>query len=205
MTEAQWMAADDPESMLAWLGQSGCTSRRRLRLLFAVCCRHIRDRAPEATTWTSDDKAEDNREGATQQGSSHAVTAGAAPTADADDSYEPVAQTDLLAPPFDFLVAAEALRAVGKGHRERAVQVALLRDIFGNPFRRLAIGPSRLTADVTALARAIDDQGSFDRLPELADLLEATGCSDAELLGHLRGPGPHVRGCHALDAVLCQQ
>jgi hypothetical protein len=24
--------------------------------------------------------------------------------------------------------------------------------------------------------------------------LEDAGCTDAELLGHLRGPGPHVRG-----------
>ena len=25
------------------------------------------------------------------------------------------------------------------------------------------------------------------------------GCTDAELLGHLRSPGPHVRGCWAID------
>jgi hypothetical protein len=27
-----------------------------------------------------------------------------------------------------------------------------------------------------------------------ANALEDAGCTDAELLGHLRGPGPHVRG-----------
>jgi hypothetical protein len=42
----------------------------------------------------------------------------------------------------------------------------------------------------------------FEDLPVLADLLEEAGCTDAALLGHLRGPGPHVLGCHALDAVL---
>jgi hypothetical protein len=36
----------------------------------------------------------------------------------------------------------------------------------------------------------------------LADALEDAGCSDAGLLGHLRSPGPHVRGCWALDLVL---
>jgi hypothetical protein len=36
----------------------------------------------------------------------------------------------------------------------------------------------------------------------LADAIEESGHSDAELLGHLRGPGPHVRGCHAVDAIL---
>jgi hypothetical protein len=40
------------------------------------------------------------------------------------------------------------------------------------------------------------------RLAVLADMLEEAGCPDPPLLGHLRGPGPHVRGCFALDAIL---
>ena len=36
----------------------------------------------------------------------------------------------------------------------------------------------------------------------LADLVGVAGCTDAELLGHLRRPGPHVLAFHALDAVL---
>jgi hypothetical protein len=36
----------------------------------------------------------------------------------------------------------------------------------------------------------------------LADMLEEAGCSDPQLLGHLRSPGPHVRGCFAVDALL---
>jgi hypothetical protein len=31
--------------------------------------------------------------------------------------------------------------------------------------------------------------------------LEDAGCTDAEMLGHPRGPGPHVRGCWAADLV----
>jgi hypothetical protein len=41
-----------------------------------------------------------------------------------------------------------------------------------------------------------------DRLAVLADALEESGCADADILGHLRGPGPHARGCHVLDATL---
>jgi hypothetical protein len=41
-----------------------------------------------------------------------------------------------------------------------------------------------------------------DRLALLGDVLEDGGCTDAELLGHLRGPGPHVRRCRALDLTL---
>jgi hypothetical protein len=35
----------------------------------------------------------------------------------------------------------------------------------------------------------------------LADALEEAGCGDGELLGHLRGPGDHVRGCRAVDLL----
>ena len=40
------------------------------------------------------------------------------------------------------------------------------------------------------------------RLAVLSDALEDAGCTDAAVLGHLRGPGPHVRGCHVLDLLL---
>jgi hypothetical protein len=40
------------------------------------------------------------------------------------------------------------------------------------------------------------------RLAVLADALEDAGCRDADILGHLRGPGLHVRGCWPLDLVL---
>jgi hypothetical protein len=36
----------------------------------------------------------------------------------------------------------------------------------------------------------------------LADALEEAGCADADILSHLRGPGPHVRGCWAVDLLL---
>jgi hypothetical protein len=81
-----------------------------------------------------------------------------------------------------------------------------LRDLFGNPFRP----PPALDAAVLAhndgaarrLAESIYEGRRFEDLPVLADLLEETGLTDAALLAHLRGPGPHVLGCHALDAVL---
>lgn len=39
------------------------------------------------------------------------------------------------------------------------------------------------------------------RLMVTADALEEAGCCDAALLGHLRGPGPHIRGCWAVDLL----
>src|SRR5947209_5861173 len=79
------------------------------------------------------------------------------------------------------------------------VQAALLRDIFGNPFRPVAVEPSWLTPPVVGLAKAIYDGRLFGDLPVLADALEEAGCGDRELLGHCRGVGPHALGCWALD------
>jgi hypothetical protein len=42
----------------------------------------------------------------------------------------------------------------------------------------------------------------FGKAPLLADMLEDAGVSDTQVLEHLRGPGPHVRGCFAVDLVL---
>ena len=36
----------------------------------------------------------------------------------------------------------------------------------------------------------------------LADELEKAECDNREILGHYRGPGPHVKGCWVVDAVL---
>jgi hypothetical protein len=96
---------------------------------------------------------------------------------------------------------------------ERSQQAALLRCIAGDPFRPLPpLNTPLLTGDNGLLPRlaqaAYEDrklpEGTLDndRLAVLADALEEAGCTDDELLGHLRSPGPHVRGCFALDAVL---
>jgi hypothetical protein len=96
---------------------------------------------------------------------------------------------------------------------ERSGQAHLLRDLFGPwPFRPPALDPAVLAWNggaVRLLAQVAYDQRELpsghlerDRVLILADALEDAGCTDAELLGHLRGPGPHSRGCWAVDLVL---
>lgn len=77
-----------------------------------------------------------------------------------------------------------------------------VREIFGNPFRPVTLDPSSLTPTVVQLAQTIYNDRTFDRLPTLADALVQAGCDNDELLGHCRGPGPHVRGCWVVDLVL---
>ncbi len=100
----------------------------------------------------------------------------------------------------DGLAIWEARKA-----RVRRVQADLLRDIFGNPFRRCAVDPSWLTWNggaVPKLARAIYESRRFSDLPILADALEEAGCTDTALLDHCRQLSEHVRGCWVLDLLL---
>jgi hypothetical protein len=96
---------------------------------------------------------------------------------------------------------------------EQSAQCDLLRCITGNPFRPLptVARPLLTWSDglVPKLARAAYEDrrlpaGTLDLagLAVLADALEEAGCTDADLLGHLRGPGPHVRGCWVVDLLL---
>jgi hypothetical protein len=88
---------------------------------------------------------------------------------------------------------------------ERGAQADLLRDIFGDPSRPVAVDPAWLTWNdgaVAKLARAIYEGRTFDRLPIVADALEEAGCTDAALLAHCRRPGGHVRGCWVVDLLL---
>jgi hypothetical protein len=92
---------------------------------------------------------------------------------------------------------------------EAAAQAGLLRCVFGNPFRPVSFAPAWRTAAVMPLALAAYKErslaaGTLDnaRLAVLADALEEAGCPNAELLGHLRSGGEHVRGCWTVDTVL---
>jgi hypothetical protein len=85
---------------------------------------------------------------------------------------------------------------------ERAAQVALFRDLFGNPFRRATLDPSWLTIKVRKLAQTIYDNRAFDRMPMLADALEQAGCANADILDHCRKPAEHVRGCWVVNLLL---
>jgi hypothetical protein len=86
---------------------------------------------------------------------------------------------------------------------ETRAQAALLRDIFGNPFRPVVFDPSWRTSAVVALATDIYEERAFDRMPILADALEDAGSDSREVLAHCRDPQQvHVRGCWVVDLIL---
>jgi hypothetical protein len=98
-------------------------------------------------------------------------------------------------------------KAEAAANKERITQCHLLRDIV--PYQATKCDTNLLTSEVATLARVAYEEralpsGELDtaRLAVLADALEEAGCTDADILTHLRGPGPHVRGCWVLDLLL---
>ena len=57
---------------------------------------------------------------------------------------------------------------------------------------------------MTRIAQGIYDDHAFDRMPVLADALEDAGYTDEDAISHLRGPGPHARGCRVIDVILAK-
>jgi hypothetical protein len=92
--------------------------------------------------------------------------------------------------------------------RKQAVRVAeaalckSLRDIFGNPFHPVEFSLSWRTGTAFTLAGQMYESRDFSAMPILADALQDSGCDNADILDHCRGPGLHVRGCWVVDLVL---
>src|SRR5262245_27670271 len=119
---------------------------------------------------------------------------------------------DPLAPAF--VTARHAARAAADLQGERNVsdaaatiaehreQAALIHCLFGNPFRPRPVCGAWLTREVTALADGIYTERAFDRMPVLADALEASGCAHADLIEHCRSGQEHARGCWVVDLLL---
>jgi hypothetical protein len=232
MTEAEWLACNDPEELRWFLRYNARLSERKLRLLACAFCRQ---------NWHN---LVDGRSKAAIQ----VVERFADGMATEEEVDEAASQASAVIPPqrkqlnlvqFERLSTAErtewsaaqsacSVTAFGGGwdvyvHLEDVIRHSLeaakcqmfgpseqvlrgtlseiTRDVAGSPFRPVTIDPAWLTPTVTNLATAAYDErtlpsGELDlaRLAILADALEEAGCANADILAHLRGPGPHVRG-----------
>jgi hypothetical protein len=103
------------------------------------------------------------------------------------------------------LVLGEQTLPTAAEEARRSELADLVRCLFPNPFRPAPVAdPCWLAWEggtVVRLAEGIHP-GASDQMPVLADALEEAGCADHGILTHLRGPGPHVRGCHVVDLIL---
>jgi hypothetical protein len=228
MTESEWLTCINPQRMLEFLGAHPSTRKKRL---FAVaCCRRVlqwmpdrRSRRAVATAAALIEgqvdplreqairrAAEDPVEEAVQQAAEAVDDAAFAAASSALAALHPVAQTAAIDAAAQAASAAYHAGSVfGRGaaadrSAEWAAQADLLRDIFC-PFRALSLAEGLLVWNdraIPRLAHTLYHDRAFELFPILADALEDAGCTDAVLLGHCRGPGPHVRGCFVLDPLL---
>jgi hypothetical protein len=188
VTEAEWLASDDPVALLTtllavdvtrgdWPPKPTADVRERQLRAWADACRHefYHGRLAQIGCWSGWESRE---------------------------CYHNRLRDEALP-------AASAARLWAAEESQRPLRAALLRDVVGNPFRPAYLcgwaGAAEYphvgvvtgakcsecqrirTPAVTALAREVDAAWGYDKLPVLADALEEAGCADAAVLGHCRG------------------
>ena len=214
MNEVAWLVCEDPEPMLWYL--VGNASDRKFRLFTVACCRRvwhliephdpIRACVEFAEGYADGVGAKKRLKKLVDKNRRQFERYGETPQEDIAVAHAAAAARATCELRADAAIIW-LCRSVGDavGHDPSAdhpAQLALLRCIFGDPFRPVAIAPRWLTSTVLDLARGIYDERAFDRLPILADALEEAGCDHADVLAHCRSDGPHVRGCWVVDLVL---
>jgi hypothetical protein len=234
MTEQEWLGqvpTDFPDIALnAMLDEIAYrASSRKLRLFACACCRRVwhflgensrrpvfvAERFADGKATVKELSAARDLAYHTFYDSSHA-TAAHKNAAGAPICAAEVQRPDAHPVSFAGEAAMSALDAFGADYFEKKLsydhyrteaemQVSLLRDIIGNPFRSVSMPAAVLAWNdgiVPRLAQDIYDERTFDRLPILAEALEDADFHDADILGHCRLAGSHVLGCWVVDLVL---
>ena len=220
MTEAEWDACENPWPMLESIGAGD----RKVRLFACACCRRVMTLLSTTELVRTLNVAERFAEGLASADECRAASReayklysvraarGVKNIVLAVSWAAAVSETGT----FPFLYAAfvfENACRLGEPwndgeplsepqRHERINQSALLRDIFGNPFRPVTFCPAWRTSTATAIAQQMYESRDFGAMPTLADALQDAGCDSDDILDHCRGPGPHVRGCWVVDLVL---
>jgi hypothetical protein len=211
MTEDEWLRCGDPMRMLRHL-RADSRGRKSL-LLAAACCSRVWDSLPEnCRGWVR--LVEDAAEGRAdpERLNDRWESVEAALSSLSFDEYPNHADGRFAALIEVLCVYWESMDALPDANpkansyvRERRAYASLVRDIYGNLFRRTAVDPAWLAwngGTVRHIAQAIYDGKAFNRLPILADALEDAGCANADILNHCRHGTEHVRGCWVVDVVL---
>ena len=212
MTEAEWVACNDPEKMLVQV--KGLASDRKLRLFSVACHRRVAHLCHDVRSRSCADVEELYADGR--------ATANELRLAYGRIFEHPNVLVNMVVSDTNAYARSTAAAArwlahpevraaqqtgnypiVAENSEERIAQAGLLRCIFGR-FVNSILGAVTIwrTANATNLAQTIYDDRAFDRLPILADALEEAGCTTADVLDHCRQPGEHVRCCWVVYLVL---
>lgn len=214
MDESEWLATADPQSvhlpsppiypgqMLQTLqtvfrADKSKHGRRKLRLFTCACCRRhwsalsepskvaveiaeryadgLATRKEMGFAWRTTEREGEER---------HTVDCLAGYAAEASAMVSAA-----LASNLSYTLLCQIPRPSHELWSERFAQAALIREIFGNPYRRISVTQARLMRNnetVIELARAVYDGQAGEGLPILADALEEAGCNNSDILSHCR-------------------
>jgi hypothetical protein len=227
MSETEWLACNDPRTMLQFLRVGA--SERKLRLFLCACSRRLWELLTvpalrvgvEVAERYADGQAEESEREAAWERSRDAFwqawgqfgnEPGEAPTDEQLAHHGSLARAHLsvYAPAPEGKLDYYDKKTVSQSWAERLdpeeerCRCDLLRDLF-YPFRPVRIDSTWLSwrdSTIPKLAQVIYDERAFDRLPVLADALKDAGCADEDILKHCREPREHVRGCWVVDLLL---
>ena len=216
MTEAEWLACDDPERVLNSLrGPAIQTSlpERKSRLFGLACCNRIRQLITDRRSLRALDVLAQYAEGqAAFEELCDAYGDAFRAASEVEETDDTRGATQAAFAVSDACYRHELADAIAGRVRnvaffagmpdEAPAQLALIRDIFGNPFRPVTFSPEWRTDTAITLARQMYEAREFGAMPILADALQDAGCDTDDILSHCRGDGPQVRGCWVVDLVL---
>jgi hypothetical protein len=228
MTEAEWLACEDPTPMLDYLG--GNASERKFRLFACTCCRQAWHVLNDIDCREAVKTAESFADGMVDESALIDVRGKLSPlsplnkahVAAAYSAWVPsenhlqragfVMKIKLVTLATRFAVSdaeaksnSSAADFAAMAARDSKKQVSALLCIFGNPLRPVGIDPHWFTWNsgaIPKLAQTIYEERAFDRMLALAEALTETGCTNADMLAHCRSGGEHVRGCWVVDLLL---
>jgi hypothetical protein len=215
MNEEDWLSCIDPERVLHEVSRFG-PGERKVRLFNVAICRRFWNYLPDASRaiLTESESLADGLSGADSSELNRRANDVVSPF---DRQYphkqfpseEIRIQRDAAAAVCYAVFPNELFGAIGYfwdiDPAEKGPQTRIIRDIFGNPFRPVAIDTAWLTWNngaIPTLAQFIYNDRAFDRLSLLADALASAGCTNEDILAHCRSGGEHVRGCWVVDLVL---
>ncbi|OAI38707.1 hypothetical protein AYO40_01755 [Planctomycetaceae bacterium SCGC AG-212-D15] len=232
MTEQEWLTWTNVAQMLRFASKRSGESERKLRLWAVACVRrgwHLlqfetsREAVQLAERFADGTASDSERSAAWEAAFQMVMVNRPSPEPGRFFMADVAAERVALRSAKSWRVTAEktaeqVIRAVQQNDptgraaaEERAAQASLVRDVF--VFRSIRAEPSWLTWNGGAIVRAAQaayeqrelPSGHLDsqRLAVLADMVEEAGCTDANLLTHLRNrEAVHVRGCFAIDLLL---
>src|SRR5262249_22726000 len=193
MVEAEWLTSTDPQAMFRHLslGPQCSDIARKWVLLACGCCRtverYLREEPWRSTvevveSWvdgfaTLDDLGKKREEVYRARGPLRDLL-----SQPLTEQHLAEGVVDILVTQYNRVAAESALARLarvaeleGRAAEGQALLAALVRCVFGNPFRTVTVNPDWLTwngGTVPKIARTIYHDRCFDRMPVLANALE---------------------------------